>query len=626
MKKLKPTKVPVMKEVQPYRDWRKEVEVWQAHNTGLGVAPRLQAGALFQSLQGMPRQIVLSELSVAELTADDGVTNIVNTLDVFFMGNKTQHAFNAIDELMTYKRGKDLSMQTFIMEFQLKNNRAKCSGINLPDDVLGYLLLKSANISDHKQDMVKATCKEFSYQTVKNQLTKIGLIGPDEGKKLERLTDDSSLPMKLESCIFGNQPSCNYSYCDHFTVKPLYLDRRLKISKQLYNKKFIEKNKLKSTNCNNPIQACTELDSQQLSLLVGETLGYALIGRDCPHTVSGQLWFNTYMNSLSRRDRQNVVIRRSNKKFCFKDGFTYESLSKATIPVYIGFSRYNLNVDIVSNNVPLILSTKTLKRANAKINHETAEIRFLGTTLPALRTSTGHLCLPLCRPLDTKNKESRNVISKVLHSPVNKVIESDLRHKAIKLHNQFCHPSSGMLIDFVKRAGYFDKSLEDTIREVTSQCEVCVQIKVNPYRLIRAQQEYSLENTAANIDRGNNMCKDVERITSDDDDNSSDDDDGSDNDDKDDYSTCEENNSDVPCVQWVKVTSKKDLPIVKTTVECKFPSCDYTVKCKVLSRAGKVSAANWHYMNIQEENESHGKCCSFKNALWRTIFESKDDG
>ena len=86
MKKTKPTKVPVMKEDQPYRDWRKEVEIWQAHNTGLGVAPRLQAGALFQSLQGMPRQIVLSELSVAELTADDGVTNIVNTLDVFFYG------------------------------------------------------------------------------------------------------------------------------------------------------------------------------------------------------------------------------------------------------------------------------------------------------------------------------------------------------------------------------------------------------------------------------------------------------------------------------------------------------------------------------------------------------------
>ena len=101
-----------MKEVQPYRDWRKEVEVWQAHNTGLGVAPRLQARALFQSLQGMPRQIVLSELSVAELTADDGVTNIVNTLDVFCMGNKTQHAFNVIDELMTCKRDKDSSMQT----------------------------------------------------------------------------------------------------------------------------------------------------------------------------------------------------------------------------------------------------------------------------------------------------------------------------------------------------------------------------------------------------------------------------------------------------------------------------------------------------------------------------------
>ena len=58
MKKTKPTKVPVMKKDQPYRDWRKELEFWQAINTALGVAPRTQAGTVFESLKGMPRQIV----------------------------------------------------------------------------------------------------------------------------------------------------------------------------------------------------------------------------------------------------------------------------------------------------------------------------------------------------------------------------------------------------------------------------------------------------------------------------------------------------------------------------------------------------------------------------------------
>ena len=42
--------------------------------------------------------------------------------------------------------------------------------------------------------------------------------------------------------------------------------------------------------------------------------------------------------------------------------------------------------------------------------------------------------------------------------------------------------------------------------------------------------------------------------------------------------------------RWVKVNSKKDLPKVNTMVECKFPDQSFTVKCKVLSRAGKSLA------------------------------------
>ena len=421
MRKLKPTKVPVMKEDQPYRDWRKKLEIWQAINTVLCVAPRIQAGALFESLQGIPQQLVLSELSVAEITADDGITNIVNTLDVFFMGNETQHAFNAIDELMTYKRDADLSIQSFIVEFQLKNNKVKSSGINLPDDVLGYILLKCANLPDHKQDIVKATCNDFSYQTVKAQLQKMEFKRNDDNKKLKFLPDQPIRPCTYCKCVY------------HYFVDCPYKPSQVKINST-------PKGTWNNANSNKPkdnfsykshIGILTDLDCQQLSLLVGETLGYALVDTYCPHTVSGRTWFNTYINSLSRRDRQNIVTRSSNKKFCFEDGVIYQSLYCATIPIYIGHVRYNLNVDIVSNNVPLILSAKTLKRAKAKINSKTAEIRFLGIILPMLKTSTGHLCVPLCRPLDIKNAESRNVISKVLRSPPNKGVEPDLWHKEI---------------------------------------------------------------------------------------------------------------------------------------------------------------------------------------------------
>ena len=47
-----------MRKHQPYVDWRKELEVWQVTNTTLEVDKKIQAGILFESLEGSPRQIV----------------------------------------------------------------------------------------------------------------------------------------------------------------------------------------------------------------------------------------------------------------------------------------------------------------------------------------------------------------------------------------------------------------------------------------------------------------------------------------------------------------------------------------------------------------------------------------
>ena len=191
-----------MKKDQPYRDWRKELEFWQAINTALGVAPRTQAGTVFESLKGMPRQIVLSELSVGEVIADDGVERIVNTLDVFFMGNETQNTFDAIDSLMSYRRDEAMPIKDFIAEFQLKRNKVKASGVNLPDDLLGYIMLKCVNLPDDKLDLVKATCSNFSYQTVKTQLEKIGFRVPCN-KKIKFLPEIVTPKINLESYFYN---------------------------------------------------------------------------------------------------------------------------------------------------------------------------------------------------------------------------------------------------------------------------------------------------------------------------------------------------------------------------------------------------------------------------------------
>ena len=96
-------KVPVMKEDQQFIDWKKELQVWEATNTVLEVDKKVQAGVLFESLEGIHKRIVLSELLVSEIVAENGIQNIVKTLDEFFIGNEIENAYSAIDELMQFK-------------------------------------------------------------------------------------------------------------------------------------------------------------------------------------------------------------------------------------------------------------------------------------------------------------------------------------------------------------------------------------------------------------------------------------------------------------------------------------------------------------------------------------------
>ena len=125
MSKSRSTKVPAMRENQPYADWKKELRIWQVTNTTLEVDKAVQAGMLYSSLNGTVRDTVLSEVGVEGITAQDGVDSIIATLDRFYMGNATQNAFNAIDDLINYKCDDQTSMEQFIVNFQLKVNKVK---------------------------------------------------------------------------------------------------------------------------------------------------------------------------------------------------------------------------------------------------------------------------------------------------------------------------------------------------------------------------------------------------------------------------------------------------------------------------------------------------------------------
>ena len=44
-------------------------------------------------------------------------------------------------------------------------------------------------------------------------------------------------------------------------------------------------------------------------------MGQAIVSTVSPYTVSGDVWFKSYINSLSCRDQLSIQFKMSNKKF-----------------------------------------------------------------------------------------------------------------------------------------------------------------------------------------------------------------------------------------------------------------------------------------------------------------------
>ena len=65
-----------------------------------------------------------------------------------------------------------MSIQSFLNELEERLFKTKSYGSVTSEDVLAYRLLKSANLSNHHKQLIKATLPELQYDLMKDQLKK----------------------------------------------------------------------------------------------------------------------------------------------------------------------------------------------------------------------------------------------------------------------------------------------------------------------------------------------------------------------------------------------------------------------------------------------------------------------
>ena len=169
-----------------------------------------------------------------------------------------------------------------------------------------------------------------------------------------------------------------------------------------------------------------------------------------------------------------------NTKFRFGDGPVYLSKKIAVIPIQLGSQKFKLHTSVVECDVPLLISRPTLARADAYIGFRQDELWIGNERIDVIETKSGHLCVPIT------NRSVKQSVKQVLFScPLQKDDKSNVS-KISKLHKQFAHPTPEKLIDLIRNSGIVDKKIEDTVKEISKNCDICARYKRPPLRPVVA--------------------------------------------------------------------------------------------------------------------------------------------
>ena len=93
-------------------------------------------------------------------------------------------AFEAYDTFERYQRPVDIGITEYINTFERLYQKAKNFKLELPDGVLAYRLLRSANLSDTHVQLARATLPSLTYNNMQQQLKKIFSDGSVQSSSL----------------------------------------------------------------------------------------------------------------------------------------------------------------------------------------------------------------------------------------------------------------------------------------------------------------------------------------------------------------------------------------------------------------------------------------------------------
>ena len=511
-----------------WKNYRMEVEMWSELTK---LVPEKKGPALWISLTGKAKEII-QDMPMDTVKAADGLDKMIDELDKVFKIDDNQAAYLAYQEFENFRRPSDMSMQDFVVKFESLNSSIKRHQMTLPDGVLAYRFLHSANLQPGEVNLCRATINEFKYDEMKKKVLSLfadKIHGIKSNIKEEQVFygSQSNQYSGFSKGAQSNLNSGNSNY--RGSIYRGYSGRggRGRSARGRGNQNTAPQNRNSSGKMNpadrfGNISTCSccgskfhwirecpdksdnwrknpksvhycetgddnyEEDEVNIELLqksedsmkwfVGETMGCGVIDSGCSKTVAGRQWLDCYLEQLG----SNIDIHKSKNVFRFGKGSPVTSQGKCKLPAKIGSKSVTIETDIVDMNIPLLLSKESLKTAGTILDFTNDQAMMFGEKQTLIATESGHYAIPLNTTMDhMKTNDQITLMSNTCCGDA-----FDPKKAAEKLHRQFGHCSAGRLTKLVQMSKLWnaenEKRLTEEISSFTQGCNVCKQFKKAP--------------------------------------------------------------------------------------------------------------------------------------------------
>ena len=180
---------PTLKSGEDFENWKRELKIWQRVTD---LEKKKQVPSIYLSLKGPARQCC-ADIKVETLHSDSGVDELVTKLKTLYDKDAEQAGFIVSEEFETFQRRPSMTILNYINELERRNNKINSKKIELPDAVLAHMLLKSANVSEQKQTIERATISKFTFEDMK----KHAIFDQQAGSSNQQHYQD--VPVKVET-------------------------------------------------------------------------------------------------------------------------------------------------------------------------------------------------------------------------------------------------------------------------------------------------------------------------------------------------------------------------------------------------------------------------------------------